>query len=128
MSGVGLVTLMTQCKPLSASFNPTPDKCSGGSGTRLGWVTITISGFSMLTDWMYAAIPVFILWNLNMKTKVKASLAFILALGALYVIFPSNACYLHQTDKVTYRASVSTIVKLPYIIQYFFEPAHTLRK
>ncbi|KAI4863480.1 hypothetical protein F4820DRAFT_449953 [Hypoxylon rubiginosum] len=108
MSGVGLVTLMTQCKPLSASFNPTPDKCSGGSGTRLGWVTITISGFSMLTDWMYAAIPVFILWNLNMKTKVKASLAFILALGAL--------------------ASVSTIVKLPYIIQYFFEPAHTLQQ
>ncbi|XXH02761.1 hypothetical protein Hte_009146 [Hypoxylon texense] len=87
MSGVGFVTLMTQCKPLSASFNPTPAKCSGGSGTRLGWVTIVISAFSMLTDWMYAAIPVFILWNLNMKTKVKVSLAFILALGAFIIVW-----------------------------------------
>ncbi|KAI0172642.1 hypothetical protein GGR52DRAFT_572467 [Hypoxylon sp. FL1284] len=108
MSGVGIVTLMTQCKPVSASFNPTPDKCSGGSGTRIGLVTIILSAFSVLTDWLYAAIPAFILWNLNMQAKVKASLAFILALGAL--------------------ASVSTIVRLPYIVGYFFQSDHPLQK
>ncbi|KAI1779117.1 hypothetical protein F4818DRAFT_455292 [Hypoxylon cercidicola] len=108
MSGVGFVALMTQCHPISASFDPTPEKCSGGSGSRIGAVTITLSVFSMLTDWMYAAIPIFIIWNLNMKFKVKASLAFLLALGAL--------------------ASVSTIVRMPYTVKYFFEATHTLRK
>ncbi|KAI1764422.1 hypothetical protein GGR53DRAFT_466403 [Hypoxylon sp. FL1150] len=108
MTGLGIVALFTQCRPISASFDPTSAKCAGGSGSRLGWIPIAISGFSVLTDWMYAAIPVFILWNLNMRTGVKASLAFILALGAL--------------------ASVSTIVRMPYVVQYFFQPGHSLRK
>ncbi|KAI1099256.1 hypothetical protein F4804DRAFT_349496 [Jackrogersella minutella] len=93
---MGFVSVMNQCKPIAANWIPNFGQCDGTA--RVGRMAITVSAVSILTDWLCAILPACLLWNLNMKPKVKASLAFILALGAL--------------------ASVSTCVRLPYIHIY----------
>ncbi|KAL7621400.1 hypothetical protein AAE478_008722 [Parahypoxylon ruwenzoriense] len=93
---MGFVSVITQCTPVAASWDPSLGECDGTS--RVGEISLAISAVSILTDWSCAVIPAFILWNLNMRLKVKLSLAFILSLGAL--------------------ASISTSVRLPYIEIY----------
>ncbi|KAK6822027.1 hypothetical protein PG987_014852 [Apiospora arundinis] len=61
-------------------------------------ISYFISASSILTDWSCAILPCIIVWNLNMKRKLKVSAAGILALGAV--------------------ASLSTIVRLPYLGAY----------
>ncbi|KAI1379008.1 hypothetical protein F4677DRAFT_465274 [Hypoxylon crocopeplum] len=109
MSLLGFVAVMVQCKPIGANWNPSVGHCSGSiHGTR---VAFTVSATAIFSDWLCAIIPGFILWNLNMRLKVKVSLVFILALGVL--------------------ASISTCIRIPYIELYsntFRQPADGLYK
>ncbi|KAI2637774.1 hypothetical protein GGS26DRAFT_426882 [Hypomontagnella submonticulosa] len=96
---IGFGQVLAQCRPISASWSTDPgaaDKCNGGGPIQR--VTIVISVFSILTDWLCAILPAFLLWKLNMKLRIKVSLAFVLALGAL--------------------ASVATCVRFPYVNAY----------
>ncbi|KAI2619602.1 hypothetical protein GGR54DRAFT_120017 [Hypoxylon sp. NC1633] len=89
----GLAGMLTQCRPVAASWNPSLGTC-----TTSGWVgsmAFSVAIISVLTDWACAIIPGFILWNLKMRLKVKISLAFVLSLGIL--------------------ASISTCIRLPHI-------------
>lgn len=61
-------------------------------------ISYFISASSIITDWACAILPCFIVWKLNMKRKLKVSVAVVLALGAV--------------------ASLSTIVRLPYLGAY----------
>jgi hypothetical protein len=49
------------------------------------YVTVAQSGLSVLLDWTYGILPMFIVWDLNMSKKKKLLVAMILSLGALYV-------------------------------------------
>ncbi|OTB01795.1 hypothetical protein M426DRAFT_265502 [Hypoxylon sp. CI-4A] len=94
--GVGMVmaAVMLQCKPIAANWDLSLGHCDVHA-----WVVKTPlfgSAVSILTDWLCAILPTFILWKLNMKTRVKVTLAFILALGAL--------------------ASVATCIRMPWVV------------
>ncbi|OTB12759.1 hypothetical protein K445DRAFT_369073 [Daldinia sp. EC12] len=95
-TGSGIATIMIQCKPIAANWDESVGKCGGWD--RVGTMTTAMSAVSIITDWMCAIIPALLLWDLNMKPQVKASLIFVLALGAL--------------------ASIATCVRLPYIRMY----------
>ncbi|KAI1803728.1 hypothetical protein F4811DRAFT_523338 [Daldinia bambusicola] len=95
-TAAGLATIFIQCKPIAANWNGDVKGCTGVSQT--GVMSTAMSVTSIITDWMCAIFPAFILWRLNMKPQVKASLIFVLALGIL--------------------ASISTCVKLPYVHKY----------
>ncbi|KAI8966437.1 hypothetical protein F5Y11DRAFT_343498 [Daldinia sp. FL1419] len=95
-AAVGLGIVMSQCESISENWKVGPNTCSGLN--RLGDVSLAMSAVSIVTDWTCAVIPAFILWNLNMKPRVKASLIFVLALGVL--------------------ASISTCVRLPLVKMY----------
>ncbi|KAK7990589.1 hypothetical protein PG990_014869 [Apiospora arundinis] len=68
------------------------------SSGRISQISYVISAISVITDWACAIIPAFVIWGLRMSKSLKITLMFILALGAL--------------------ASISTIVRLPYLQFY----------
>lgn len=43
------------------------------------------SAISCVGDWVLGILPIFIVWNLQMNTRTKISVACILAVGAMYV-------------------------------------------
>ncbi|KAI2467866.1 hypothetical protein F4781DRAFT_432967 [Annulohypoxylon bovei var. microspora] len=105
----GFVSVMAQCKPIAANWNLNVGNCDGT--LRVGAMSIAVSALSILTDWLCAILPAILLWNLNMRPKIKAWLIFVLALGVL--------------------ASISTCVRLPYIHIYkhiYVEPSQGLQK
>nr|QZS37078.1 C252A protein [Hypoxylon sp. CO27-5] len=93
---IGLASQMEGCKPIAANWDIALGHCRGTE--EVGAVTIFVSAISILTDWLCAILPALLLWNLNMKTKTKVLLAFVLALGAL--------------------ASISTCIRLRYMHIY----------
>ncbi|KAH8591780.1 hypothetical protein B0O99DRAFT_265631 [Bisporella sp. PMI_857] len=85
-----------QCRP-SAYFWT---KYTGGKGTCINPkvtvdATYVYSAISCWGDWTFGILPAFIVWNLQMNTRTKLSVAAILALGAV--------------------ASTATIVRIPYV-------------
>ncbi|KAI1445189.1 hypothetical protein F5Y02DRAFT_387112 [Annulohypoxylon stygium] len=105
----GFTAVMGACKPIAANWNLNYADCDGTA--RVGAMSITVAVSSILTDWLCAILPAIMLWNLNMKLKVKIWLIFVLALGSL--------------------ASISTCVRLPYIHIYkhiYVQPDNGLQK
>ncbi|KAF2097386.1 hypothetical protein NA57DRAFT_77643 [Rhizodiscina lignyota] len=58
--------------------------------------TYAQSGLSIVTDWVFGILPIFIVWNLKMSTQKRFGVAIVLGLGAL--------------------ASTATIVRVPYLV------------
>ncbi|KAK8848637.1 cation-transporting atpase 4 [Apiospora arundinis] len=99
---VGFVAVMVNCTPFAASWDPSLRAPLGtghcDSSGRISQISYVISAISVITDWACAIIPAFVIWGLRMSKSLKITLMFILALGAL--------------------ASISTIVRLPYLQFY----------
>ena len=73
-----------QCQPSSYFWT----QYTGAKGSCIN-PNITVSGtyaYSAITcvgDWTYAILPFFLVWKLQMNTRSKATVALILALGAV---------------------------------------------
>ncbi|OBT67982.1 hypothetical protein VE03_01488 [Pseudogymnoascus sp. 23342-1-I1] len=85
-----------QCRPLRLAWNP-----ASGTGTCMAPIAITRLGyaFSALdigSDFLYALLPVAMLWKTQMTWKLKFSICIVLSLGVF--------------------ASVATIIRLKYLI------------
>ncbi|CAH0002448.1 unnamed protein product [Clonostachys byssicola] len=87
-----------QCRPTSLFWlrftaNPPAGSCMNpdiATGSAYGY-----SIMSCVTDWTLSILPMFMVWNLQMSTRVKISVILVLAAGAI--------------------ASAATIVRLPYL-------------
>jgi hypothetical protein len=99
---VGFIAVVITCQPMAKNWDPViqADTSIGYcmTGNIVQNLSYYVSASSIVTDWACAIIPCFIVWNLQMKRKLKISVAAILALGAV--------------------ASVTTIVRLPYLSAY----------
>lgn len=87
-----------QCRPTSLfwlRFTSDPPEGSCIAGTIVSGCFYGYSAISCLTDWTYSILPIFLVWNLQMNTRVKISVVMILAAGAI--------------------ASSATIVRFPYL-------------
>jgi hypothetical protein len=64
---------------------PVPVGVSGHcvSPTVIVMSTYTHGVLSAIADWTLNTIPIFLVWNLQMNTRTKVSLALILTLGAV---------------------------------------------
>lgn len=72
-----------QCRPLKLAWNFVP-----GTGTCMKPIDITRLGyaFSALdigSDWLYAVMPILMLWNVQMSWKLKFSVCVVLSLGVV---------------------------------------------
>ncbi|KAK6063098.1 cation-transporting atpase 4 [Seiridium cupressi] len=90
------VVLLTWCKPVSATWDSSTGTC--GNADVITNVSYFISACSVITDWTCAILPAFILWEVQLKWKVKLSVAIILGVGVI--------------------ASSATLVRLRYLLHY----------
>ncbi|KAI9157968.1 hypothetical protein HJFPF1_05953 [Paramyrothecium foliicola] len=96
---IGFVGVLTVCRPVSANWEPGTGVCASTDViTNLSYL---VSASSIVTDWACAIVPIFILWNTQMKIRTKFSVAIILTLGAI--------------------ASITTIARMP-LLKYYKEP------
>lgn len=58
----------------------------GLQSTHLGTSTNVKLAFSAATDFALAIFPSFIIYNLNMETKLKIGLCAVMAVGILYAL------------------------------------------
>jgi hypothetical protein len=68
------------CHPIGALWGEVPGKCNASLNSSLSYF---LSVVSIVTDWALAGLPIFMLWNLQLKRRIKIYAAFILSLGAL---------------------------------------------
>ncbi|KAK9424291.1 hypothetical protein SUNI508_13744 [Seiridium unicorne] len=90
------ITILSWCKPISATWDPSTGSCADQS--VIVNVSYFISVISILTDWLCAILPAFILWDIQLRFRVKVSVAVVLGLGFI--------------------ASTATIVRIGYLRYY----------
>jgi hypothetical protein len=80
---IAMMTVLLQCRPLKATWDPSAGTCSNGAIiVRLSYF---VTACSITTDFACAVMPFVILWNLQMRKRLKFTIAAMLSLGFLYV-------------------------------------------
>jgi hypothetical protein len=72
-----------QCRPLSLAWDPTsgPGSCMDPLAiTQLGYA---FSALDIGSDWLYAILPVAMLWDVQMTWRMKLSVCIVLSLGVM---------------------------------------------
>ncbi|RMZ73867.1 cation-transporting atpase 4 [Pyrenophora seminiperda CCB06] len=94
MGGTG-VYLFFQCRPVQKNWIPTTKgECND---RRIQTVlSFAVAVVSISTDWIFATLPIFLLWNVQLDWRVKGSVMAMLGLGVF--------------------ASIAPIVRLKYLI------------
>lgn len=70
------------CQPVEALWGEKPGVCNANLNSSVGFF---FSAVAIVTDWSLAIVPGFLLWNVQMRGRVKISVALILGLAALCV-------------------------------------------
>lgn len=83
------VAVLAQCRPVAATWDPSLGECA--PSYVITNISFYISATSILTDWACAILPAFILWDIQLKLRIKVSVAIVLALGVVYVCPKANA-------------------------------------
>ncbi|CAD0114883.1 unnamed protein product [Aureobasidium uvarum] len=94
---IAMMTVLLQCKPLKATWDPSTGTCS--SQAIIVHISYFVTACSITTDFACAVMPFVILWNLQMRKRLKFTVAAMLSLGFL--------------------ASAATIVRIKYLDSYF---------
>ncbi|TDZ24413.1 hypothetical protein Cob_v003424 [Colletotrichum orbiculare MAFF 240422] len=101
---VGFIAVVAVCRPVSFTWDKSIDGHCAPSNIITS-ISYVISVLAIITDWTCAVVPTVVVWGLQMKSRVKASVCAVLGLGAI--------------------ASAATIVRLPYL-QYYNQPKNYL--
>ncbi|KAM7206955.1 hypothetical protein V8F33_000054 [Rhypophila sp. PSN 637] len=72
------ITVVVQCIPVQKTWNPTLDGYCWLDFQKVG---LTVGSWFVVADFCFAALPWFVVWNLNMKRKEKLLVACGLSLG-----------------------------------------------
>ncbi|KAI4749614.1 hypothetical protein E4T50_00167 [Aureobasidium sp. EXF-12298] len=94
---IAMMTVLLQCKPLKATWDPTAGTCSNQA--IIVHISYFVTACSITTDFACAVMPFIILWKLQMRKRLKFTVAAMLSLGFL--------------------ASAATIVRIKYLDSYF---------
>ncbi|KAE9369910.1 hypothetical protein N431DRAFT_381270 [Stipitochalara longipes BDJ] len=86
-----------QCTPVQAQWDFTIQNSKCASGDSFVAAAYSISVLTVITDWMYAIIPIPMIWSVQMSTQKKITVAFVLSLG----IF----------------ASIATLIRVKYLVE-----------
>ncbi|KAK6596266.1 hypothetical protein ACHAP3_000374 [Botrytis cinerea] len=94
---VTFVISCVQCRPLKASWDPlTPGVCL--EPRIIANFAYAISAETIFFDWLFALLPIPMLWDIKMSLRLKFSIMFILGLGIV--------------------ASIATIIRLKYLVAF----------
>ena len=82
MTVMAFIVVFVQCIPFQASWTG-QGKCATVSVIIIP--TYVFSSVNILVDWTVAILPAFILWNLQLRRRLKILCFAILSVGVLYV-------------------------------------------
>lgn len=86
-----------QCTPVAAQWDFTIMDFHCAPGTDFVNAAYSISVMTVITDWMYAIIPIPMIWSVQMTTQKKMTVAFVLSLGVF--------------------ASIATLIRVKYLVE-----------
>lgn len=72
-----------QCKPVAAQWDYTIPSYTCASTTQVVDVAYVLSALSIVSDWLYALLPIPMLWKAKMTPQAKATVSIVLGLGIL---------------------------------------------
>lgn len=75
-----------QCRPTNLfwlRYGPNPPQGHCIEGALVPNVFIGYSAISCVVDWTFSILPIFLVWNLQMTTRLKVSVVLILAAGVM---------------------------------------------
>lgn len=83
--GVGYTSVVIfQCKPISYWWDLSPTATGSClSSTAVMYFTFAVSGLNSFADWTFAALPVLLVKDLQMKKRMKVIVAGVIALAAV---------------------------------------------
>ncbi|TGO44985.1 hypothetical protein BCON_0436g00010 [Botryotinia convoluta] len=98
-----------QCRPLRASWDPlTPGVCF--EPRVIANFAYAISAETIFFDWLFALLPIPMLWDIKMSLRLKCSIMVILSLGIVYQETDMRLCL--------NSASAATIIRLKYLVAF----------
>jgi hypothetical protein len=116
---------LNQCKPISFFWNKNqPGHCVNPN--FIVYVAYAFTAVSMVTDFTFGILPIFLVRKLNMNRKTKVAIAGLLGMAALLVL-PSHVYYQFHVNTHLPSASAATIVRIPSLIN-FNNPEYFLSK
>ncbi|KAF2811244.1 uncharacterized protein BDZ99DRAFT_385536 [Mytilinidion resinicola] len=92
------VVVWSTCRPMAFTWDKT---IKGGKCSSIDIIlalSYLVSGSNIITDWTCAILPAFILYDIQMRTKLKISICLVLGMGAV--------------------ASTATLIRLKFIPNY----------
>lgn len=95
---VGFVAVVALCQPLDYYWDTSIEDGWCASTQIITGISYLISVMAIITDWTCSLVPCYVVWNLQMKSRLKASVCGVLALGIV--------------------ASAATVIRLPYLRFY----------
>ncbi|OMP86311.1 hypothetical protein BK809_0003481 [Diplodia seriata] len=105
-------TLIFQCSPIAAAWDyslrmpPANSKCFSMSTFRnIGMFNSIVN---IVTDFLFASLPVPLIWELQINIRAKLTLASILSLGFFASAAAIVKCVMHQHLPSLYEASLTT--------------------
>ncbi|KAF7553711.1 hypothetical protein G7Z17_g3460 [Cylindrodendrum hubeiense] len=90
-----IIAIANICHPITALWGETTGICNSELNSNVGYF---FSAVSIVSDWTLAILPGVLLWNIQMKSRIKFSVGIMLGLAAF--------------------ASCATIVRLRYLTLY----------
>ena len=78
---IAIIAVLIRCKPVAASWNPALGTCINQNIIIV--LTYVVSAVNIATDWSVAIIPIFILWNVQMRSTLKRMVWLVMAVGVL---------------------------------------------
>ncbi|KAF2495000.1 hypothetical protein BU16DRAFT_562621 [Lophium mytilinum] len=76
------VVVWSTCRPMAATWDKSIKGAKCSSLEMIIALSYLVSGVNVVTDWTCAILPAFILWDIQMRTKLKFSVCVILGMGA----------------------------------------------
>ncbi|KAL3422852.1 integral membrane family protein [Phlyctema vagabunda] len=85
-----------QCTPIAAQWDFTLKNSHCVGTDSIVSAAYAISVMTILSDWLYALLPIPMIWNINMSSQTKSTVVVILSLGVF--------------------ASIATLIRLRYLV------------
>jgi hypothetical protein len=76
---------LCQCRPVAAQWDLSIKDARCVSGESFAQAAYSISVMTIVSDWLYALLPIPMIWHVQMTNQQKFTVIFILSLGVLYV-------------------------------------------
>lgn len=107
-----------QCKPVEAQWDFTIPNQTCVTPDQIVSAAYALSVMTILSDWLYALLPIAMIWGVQMTKQAKITVSIVLGLGILYVETAGRVtgpCAVLLTGSGWCSASIATLIRLKFL-------------